>query len=657
MACEVLHDYCKGCKNSRLAEKEGPKDRLTGEPSYKAGDFIIRCNGIPGDDKFIPQYDVVAEKLKDPAQVQLAQAIYDPVIWAEKYLNWKPRVSRDGVEFQKIMLRCSSNRKVFRLGRRLGKSEIMAVKALHFLYNNSPKSQRWDAYRQEWVQGFGTIMVVTPFLSQVKNIFGRIKELIEMNPELKAEVKRSVATPFHSIELHNGSKILGFSAGANGAESVRGQKADFIILDEMDYLDESSIEAVLALLMEHSEVDLLCASTPSGRREYFYRFCRERMDFKEFHYSSDVNPSWSPQMEAELREFYNTEAGWQHEIMAEFGEAVTSVFQHKYVSHGRANYRYEELIRNPEMSYSIGIDWNDQENGTKIVVTGWHPTKQYFQVVQKETIQKVGWTQTAAIEALINLNRIWQPDYVYVDQGYGATQIEVIKRFGLDAKYSKRDYAQIDARLANVVGINSSSKVEVLDPTTGEKIKKPMKPFMVENAVRRFEQGIVQFSIYDEELYQQLIGYSVAKVNASGMPVYEAGPHGDHDLDALVLSLLAFQMETSELMNPEYNAAITFSGNFGDGKGKREVEGDDDLHDVLDKINNPKPRTNSPQMRSGYNKASKVGLLGGPRNTTRTYSPEAFNNDDRGRASSTRAQREYLKQFRQGLKKRGGRSF
>ena len=556
------------------------------------------------------------------------------------------------------MLRCSSNRKVFRLGRRLGKSEIMAIKALHFLFNNSPKAQRWDSYRQEWVQGFGTIMVVTPFLSQVKNIFGRIKELIDMNPELKAEVKRSVATPFHAIELHNGAKILGFSAGANGAESVRGQKADFIMLDEMDYLDEPSIEAVLALLMEHSEVELLCASTPSGRREYFYRFCKDRMDFKEFHFPSHVNPSWSPQMEAELREFYNTEAGWQHEILAEFGEAVTSVFQTKYVSHARVDYRYEDLIKNPEMSYAIGIDWNDQENGTKIVVTGWHPTRQYFKVVQKETIQKVGWTQTAAIEKLIQLNRIWQPDYVYVDQGYGATQIEVIKRFGLDAKYAKHDYAQVDARLANIVGINSSSNVEVIDPTTGEKVKKPMKPFMVENAVRRFEQGIVQFSLYDEELYQQLIGYSIEKVNASGKPVYAAGPHGDHDLDALILSLLAFQMETSEFMKPEFNATITFSGNFGDGKGERQIAGDDDLHDVLDKINNPKPRTNTPHIRSDYNAATaKVSMFGTGRQVVRSYSPEEFNNDDRGRLSSNRVQREYLKSFRKGMNRRGGRGF
>jgi hypothetical protein len=210
-------------------------------------------------------------------------------------------------------------------------------------------------------------------------------------------------------------------------------------------------------------------------------------------------------MEAELREFYNTEAGWAHEIMAEFGEATTSVFQHQYVQAARQDYRYENQVRDPKCQYAIGVDWNDQENGTKIAVVEWNPERMKFRVVQKETVQKMGWTQTSAIEKLIELNRAWDCDYVYVDEGYGATQIEVIKQFGLSKKYSKDDNAHIDARLEYVVGINSSSKVEVYDPSTQEKIKKPMKPFMIENAVRRFEQGITGLQ---EEVFRPWTGYA-----------------------------------------------------------------------------------------------------------------------------------------------------
>jgi replicative DNA helicase len=634
MSFKLLHDFCIGCKKTRVAEKEGPIDEDTGEPEYRAGDFIVACKGIPSDSKFIPKQSQIESQLS-PEELTLAETIYDPIKWAEHYLNWKPRISKKGDEYQALTLRCSSRRKALRWGRRLGKTDVLAIRALHFLYTHSPKAQRWDENRQEWVNDFGTALVLTPFLSQVKNLFNRMKELIESNPQLEDEVVRSISTPYHLIELKSGTKIVGFSAGAKGAESVRGQKSDLIILDEMDYLDEASIENIVALIMEHSDVELIAASTPSGRREYFYKFCRERMDFKEFHYTSMHNPSWGPAMERELREFYNTEAGWQHEILAEFGEATTSVFQYAYVKNARKDFRYADCVPEPDWIYSMGVDWNDVHNGTKICITGYNTVKNYFKVVAKATVQKVGWTQTAAIEKMIEMNRVWQPDYFYVDAGYGAMQVEVIKKFGLDAKYSKSEWAEVDAKLANVVGINFSSKVEIKDPLTGEPIKKPMKPYLVNNAVRRFEQGIVHFSVYDETMFKQLIGYQISKVTASGQEVYEKGPDGDHDLDGLMLSLLAFQMETSEFIKTTYNNQISFSGSFGDGKGE---EAPQSLGEALDRIDNTPMKGGVPEPRSNYTKSAVSSF-----NNSRIYSPDAFNNDDRTHRSKRNRSSNFLR--------------
>jgi hypothetical protein len=644
MACEVLHEYCKGCKKSRVAQKPGPKDRDTGKPMYEPGDFIIQCGGIPGDNKFIPDYDKVAKRL-DKQSLQLANELYDPIQWAARYLNWKPRVSTDGIEYQALPLRCTSKRKVLRMGRRVGKTDIMAIAALHFLFTNSPRSQRWDSHRGEWVDGFGTALVLTPFLSQVKNLFNRMRKLIELSPELSAQVKRDVSTPYHEIELNNGCKIVGFSAGSNGAGSVRGQKADFILLDEMDYLDEESIDNIFALLMEHGDVDLLCASTPTGLRETFYRFCMERMEFKEFYFSSYVNPSWSKQMEMELREIYNTESSWQHEILAEFGEATFSVFQHAYVNAARTRYEYENLQRDPSKMYAMGVDWNDKDNGTKILILEWDPKRSMFKVVAKESIHKAGWTQTAAVQKIIDLNRVWQPDFHYFDQGFGGMQIEVIKKYGIEAKYSKSKWALVDAQLANVVGVSSKAKIEINDPETGQPIKKDTKPFMIENAVRRFEQGVVEFPFSDEELYKQLIGYRVEKISAAGVPVYEAGPDGDHALDALVLAFLAFQMETSEFSNPEHNASIAFSGKFGDNYN-------DSLHSI-DSVKNPETSPVQNDMKGGVPEPRSSFQHDRPQSTgladisfvgsARQYTPEAFREDDPGRRSRMKRNSNFLR--------------
>jgi len=619
---KLLHEYCKGCKKSRVAEKEGPLDS-NDVPMYVKGDFIIDCDGIPGDDKFIPQYDKITKDLSEK-DIELAQTLYDPISWAKYNLNWSPRKSNEGDEYQSLVLRCSSKRKVLRMGRRLGKTEIMVIAILHYLFVNSPRVQRWDKRQQMYVDGFSTILVLTPYLSQVKLIFNRIRELLARNPDLQNEIKKDVSTPFHSIELYNGAKVVGFSSGSKGGEAVRGQKADFIILDEMDYLSEDDIETVVALMMEHSDVKILASSTPSGRREYFYSFCEERMDFKEFYYSSMTNPSWSPKMEMELREFYKTEMGWQHEILAEFGEATTSVFQHKYVDGAREDYRYTEMIPQNGWIYSIGIDWNDAKNGTKLCVIGWDPKHQMFRVVDKASVEKQGWTQTAAVQKLIEFNRIWKPSFVYVDEGYGAMQIEVIKQFGIDAMYQKHQHAKVDENLKNVVGINSSSKIETYDPVTGQPIKKMMKPYMIENAVRRFEQSQIKFSIYDEILYRQLIGYQIIKVNVSGVPVYEAGPDGDHDLDSLVLSLLGFQMELSEFMNQSYSTDITFSGRIGERPNSST--------DSQTKKRNALLTPQQPQVRTEYSIAS-IKQLPAANHTVRKSlrimnSPEDFNNDD-----------------------------
>jgi replicative DNA helicase len=625
VGCPVLHEYCKGCQKDRVADRDGPISELTGKPTHLRGEFIIDCKGIPGDDKFIPNYDVVTKGWEEE-DINLAQTLYDPIRWAEKYLGWNPRKSKDGEEYQSLVLRCSSKRKVLRMGRRLGKTEVMVIAIMHYLFTNSPKVQRWDEDAQMYVDGFSTILVLTPYLSQVKLIFNRMRELLARNPELDGEVKKDVSTPHHLLELYNGAKVVGFSSGAKGAEAVRGQKADFIILDEMDYLSEQDIESVVALMMEHAEVKILASSTPSGRREYFYSFCEERMDFKEFYYPSMCNPSWGPKMEAELRQFYKTEIGWQHEILAEFGEAATGVFQHKYVHMAKQDYKYEEMTPQAGWSYSIGIDWNDAENGTKLCVVGWDPKYEIFRIVDKQTVQKHGWTQLSAVDALIKLNRVWQPEYIYVDEGYGATQIEVIKQYGLSSMHQKHEHARIDENLKNVVGINASSKVETFDPVTSEPIKKWMKPFMIENAVRRFEQQQIKISEYDDVLMDQLSGYMIAKVNASGMPVYEA-MNGDHDLDALVLALLAFQMELSEFTNRSYSTDITFSGRIGESLRQGATSG---TAAATERNQNLSPQ--QPDTRTEYGLSSIQRLPAANSNIKRSSrimnSPEDFNNDD-----------------------------
>lgn len=636
-----LCDFCVNCTQTRVAQMDGPRDSSTGLSLYRKGEFIISCKGIPKDDKFLPSHDKVIAQIEQE-NGKLAEddkralvAAYDPVTWADLYLDWQPRKSRDGEAYQENILRCSSNRKVLRCGRRLGKSEVMIVWALYRLFNYSPKEKRWDETTQEYQKGFSTIMFVAPYLSQVKDYFTRLREFVYNNPELKADVISDVSTPFFKLELRSGMKILGFSAGSSGAASVRGQKADWLVFDEMDYLDQEAINALMPLIMEHGEVEMIAASTPSGRRDYFYEFCTDRMNFKEFYYPSSCNPSWGPQMEAELRGLYRTEVAWSHEILAEFGEASTSVFQMKYVQKALGDYVYENLIRIQDCKYIMGVDWNDTENGTKIRVVEWDPMMQTVRAVAARTVQKAGWTQTTAIDEMVKLNRDWDCDYIYVDAGYGATQIELLKKLGQEAQFRKDKWAHRDMNFIHTVGINSSSKIDIFDPVSGLPKKMPMKPYMVESSVRFFEKEMFTFPKDDEMLFKQLHGYSIAKVNASGMPIYEAGPSGDHDLDALMLCFLGLEIELGQHTNRTYSSNVAFAGRIGEKAEEEapqlEPTTQELIEDVIQKPRRPEVRSSS------ISSLQPRGLLFGQgQATSRTYSRDAFNNDDQPRQSGSR---------------------
>jgi replicative DNA helicase len=649
---KCLSDFCKTCVHSRVAKADGPIDKKTDAPLYKKGEFIIACKGIPAQHKYLPHHDKLVSKLEKEEGGKLSEdqlgdllSAYDNVTWAARYLDWNPRSSRNGEEYQAMILRCSSKRKVLRCGRRLGKSETMIMWALFRLFNFSPRQKRWDENTKQWTKGFSTIMFVAPYLSQVKDFFSRLREYIYNNPELAAEVESDVSTPFFRMELKSGMKILGFSAGSNGASSLRGQKADFIILDEMDYLDAESIDTIVALLMEHNDVEMIAASTPSGRREYFYDFCMNRMDFKEFYYPSMANPSWGPRMEAELRGMYRTETAWKHEIEAEFGEAATSVFQFKYLEMAMRPYRYQDMKPHSENIYVMGVDWNDTENGTKIRVLEWDPMTNKIRSVDHATMQKAGWTQTYAIEEMVRMNRHWNCKFIYVDCGYGATQIEMLRKLGQEAQFRKDRFAHLDMNFIQTKGINFSEKIDIFDPISGLPKKQPMKPYMVESAVRFFERGMIEFPTEDEVLLKQLHGYSIAKVNAAGMPIYEAGPAGDHDLDAFMLALLSLEVELGEHTKQTFSSAIAFSGRMG--AAPQQAQADAENKTIPEEmLNNASQRPRSPERRTDKVPANiPRGLFFGNQVPGRIYTPESFRNDD-NRGFANKPRQDTIRQIR-----------
>jgi hypothetical protein len=154
--------------------------------------------------------------------LELVKIMRDPVRWVEYHLGLKPRW------YQTQILRHPHNRIALRLGRRMGKTWTMSAHALWAastgLGGKCPRGAK--------------LIFATPYESQSRLIFDEMIKLIDEHPMLSDSIKSSTKSPFE-IKFKNGSVIKLFTAGSksgNAGGSMRGQAADWIYFDEMDYI-------------------------------------------------------------------------------------------------------------------------------------------------------------------------------------------------------------------------------------------------------------------------------------------------------------------------------------------------------------------------------------------------------------------------------------
>lgn len=187
------------------------------------------------------------------------------------------------------------------------------------------------------------ILMAAPYENQIRNMFTRLNELIAESPLIKQAVVASTKNPA-KIEFANGSMILGFTTGDDAA-SIRGQRADWIFIDEVDFMSEYCFEVVAAVAIERAEIGITVSSTPLGKRSKFYQMCTNpAMGYSQHYHPSTHNPNWNDQMEAELRAQLTAE-GYVHEVLAEFGTQEKGVFDKNKLDAAKSvyNYAYNDL--------------------------------------------------------------------------------------------------------------------------------------------------------------------------------------------------------------------------------------------------------------------------------------------------------------------------
>jgi len=545
MSDPFKHPECLKCIADRTAK-------------YGANMAKLECSGIKAD--VTEDIDFSPYPVAEREQMRNAfRTLLDPILWGSSEFGLEIR------DYQDLMVKCTATRKMSRTGRRVGKTHAMALHMLHKAFT----TERFK------------ILVIAPVELQIKEIFDLFDLWATLSPNFRDSIDKRINNPF-TLKLKNGSRIMGLTAGTKagqGAMTVRGQEADALYLDEADYLAPDDIGTLFVLLQqtkagERDAKYLWASSTPTGKHQHFYEWSHNPR-FKEFHYPSWVNPMWTVKMEEEFREIYGQGLQWDHEVAAEWGEEMEGVYAHQYID--RAIQLSEMFLGNNGMwdynkqepkagcVYTMGVDWNTSRNGVQIVICEYDTTlvtnedleagmKGRVRIATRVSIDAKEFTQSKAVEKIIELNYTWQPKAIYVDQGYGSTQIEDLRRWG-----NANPESQMLARLKP---IDFSTTQEVHDPVTKQINKKPMKPFMVGNAVTFFEKNVILLNRADKDFEKQLRDYTVARRSRDGRPVYSEG--NDHVLDAFNLCMLAFTLEFTDLGRPIYTATVRMAGKWGE---------------------------------------------------------------------------------------------
>lgn len=486
--------------------------------------------------------DIVEELTAE--EIELAQALMDPVVWGETHLK-NPDNPDEFLTFrphQKPAIRYQpesywderqqktlwvKKKKLYRWGRRVGKTITVLAEILWLA--NTTKNYK--------------ILLIAPFEDQIRDCWDTMKRMMQDS----IFPVRVVEKPF-IMEFANGSWIKGMIGGAkqkqenNRGSAGRGKGCDCVAVVEMDHgIDHTLRTVIMPIFLGKAHCRWIGDSTPSGQRGLFYQWCNTPEDkggAKEFYHPSSASPEWNENSEREARISCESESKYQHEYLAEWGEETEGVFKANNLDVCIEEYEYNIQDVKTNAVYSMGVDWN-QSFGVKIYIVEWNQARQRYRTFYKHEVPNSQFTQTQAVDIIIDLAKKVPLSWIYVDKGFGTTQVELLHKHGKDHPGTRLDKI--------VKPIDFKSSVEIWDPGTRQKVQKPMKPFCVATAASVVENEIISLPELEDHkngLVGQMRGYK-QRVTPSDNVVFEAEQRDDL-LVAWMLAVLAFTLEMGE---------------------------------------------------------------------------------------------------------------
>lgn len=446
----------------------------------------------------------------------ILEIMESPIRWAETFLIEPTTGELFKANYvERTILSAKGPWVVIRVPRRQGKTYSLAVLTLWSVVVN-PNYQ---------------VLIFAPQNDQVNDFFAYIRSFLAVNPAINDAVVISNRSP-QLIEFSNGSTIRGRTTGASSnrkAMTARGKGADLLILDEAAYLREEDYQAIMPIVSNdiyRKEVKIYAASTPTADHGRYYTWATSKdTGWDAIHIPITEIPEITPEQLAMIKSLHS-DYEWVVEDLAEFPDIGDSVFRNTDIDAAKTEYTYSLDKFTPGSIRVMGVDWDKHSAGVNIVIIEMVPGVAKVRIVYREEISRGEYTLTNAVNRIIGLNQLVNPNYIYVDRGYGENQIETLKLYG--TKYPETGLK------TKVVGIMFGQNVPVYDPVTGLPVNKQFKAVMINNMTRMFEDHHLEFSDKDKILEKQLRGYKILGLSSDRI---QTTRKNEHIIDALGLAL------------------------------------------------------------------------------------------------------------------------
>lgn len=330
--------------------------------------------------KFLMDYTIISKeyeelyekKLQDPlgspnyAKIK-SQSKSDPTIFARWYLGIKP------FHYQDQVLNDDSKRIAICSSRQIGKTYVVAIKALHYAMFN-PESE---------------VLIFSKSIGQAKKFMRFMKKLIYQGQEFVAKQldKQSYAekdpayvfpvdidtkAPNNNEEfsLTNGTVIRSLPP----TDSSRGYTGNLVIVDEAAFVKDDIYNEVIAPTTRFTNGTVILLSTPKGQAGFFYHIFdpedkHATTDWKRYWWNWEICPEPSVRKVTESERERLVRAGeelkYRQEYEAQFTADADSFFQPRKVREAideRLDCPYQDL----EHDYYCGIDYGVHKSRTVI---------------------------------------------------------------------------------------------------------------------------------------------------------------------------------------------------------------------------------------------------------------------------------------------------